>query len=323
MKSLIITIIFLLICTISSIAQTQEEIDEALEYYPLEVGNSWQYRLIIYNDWHETSDTLFYKVEVVGDSIFSNDHSYKILEVDKGEGGHEPYSVNHFGILGNKSTLNHYFERLDQETANVFRLYENNDGSFRDVLIDSLLSQVGDYSMAARWGGYNIPEISTYHIYKIETEILNMSTFFREFEYLDVHPTTYGLAKGLGFTGYAADGWWSVLVYARINGVEYGEFVEVNVPIDTEHPRSPTLLPNYPNPFNPSTTITFELPEASDVRLSVYGITGQMVGVLVNGHRSAGRHTVQFHAEGLSSGMYLYRLQTGDVVQTRKMLLVK
>jgi hypothetical protein len=65
------------------------------------------------------------------------------------------------------------------------------------------------------------------------------------------------------------------------------------------------------------------LPEASDVRLDVYNVLGQRVASLLNENRSAGFHTVSFDAGNLSSGMYLYRLQAGDVVQIRQLTLVK
>ena len=83
------------------------------------------------------------------------------------------------------------------------------------------------------------------------------------------------------------------------------------------------LLPNYPNPFNPSTTIRYELPGNSDVRLEVYDMLGRRVALLVNETRQAGTHQAVFDASALSSGVYIYRLQAGGLVQTRKMLLIK
>lgn len=84
-----------------------------------------------------------------------------------------------------------------------------------------------------------------------------------------------------------------------------------------------TLDQNYPNPFNPSTTISFALPVAADVDLRVYNILGQEIATLVNGPMNAGQHNVVFDAGAYATGMYLYRLTTGDKVETRKMLLIK
>jgi len=84
-----------------------------------------------------------------------------------------------------------------------------------------------------------------------------------------------------------------------------------------------TLEQNYPNPFNPSTTIVFELPRISQVTLTVYDLLGREVSVLVNEGMSAGHHEATFDASSLSSGVYFYRLQAGDFVSTKKMVVLK
>ncbi len=83
------------------------------------------------------------------------------------------------------------------------------------------------------------------------------------------------------------------------------------------------LAQNYPNPFNPSTIISYELPEALQVRLDVYDITGRHVVNLVNSQMAAGRHQVTFNAMNLSSGVYLYRLQAGSITQIKKLMVLK
>jgi hypothetical protein len=88
-------------------------------------------------------------------------------------------------------------------------------------------------------------------------------------------------------------------------------------------PASFSLQQNYPNPFNPSTTIRYGVPTMATVHLTVFNTLGQQVAELVNGVIEAGNHEVKFDATNLASGMYLYRLQAGGVVQTRKLLLVR
>jgi hypothetical protein len=83
------------------------------------------------------------------------------------------------------------------------------------------------------------------------------------------------------------------------------------------------LAQNYPNPFNPSTSIKYELSKSSYVRLGVYDLLGREVSALVNERMEAGVHEVQFNAAGLAGGVYFYRLQAGDFVQTRSLVLLK
>ena len=83
------------------------------------------------------------------------------------------------------------------------------------------------------------------------------------------------------------------------------------------------LHQNYPNPFNPETTIAFDLVEASEVMLTVFNSLGQEVASLTDGTLSQGRHTVTFAAGDLPSGIYFYRLESGDFTAMKKMVLMK
>lgn len=82
-------------------------------------------------------------------------------------------------------------------------------------------------------------------------------------------------------------------------------------------------LGNYPNPFNPTTNIQFTITEPNNVRLTVYNMLGQEVAVLVNEFKRAGKHDVTFDATNLSTGVYIYRLVSGNQVKVQKMLLTK
>ena len=90
-----------------------------------------------------------------------------------------------------------------------------------------------------------------------------------------------------------------------------------------ELPEAFALGQNYPNPFNPSTAIEYEIPAPQHVRLEVFDATGRSVGVLADGIRPAGTHTVRFDADNLPSGLYVYRLQANGETLTRKMTLLR
>lgn len=83
------------------------------------------------------------------------------------------------------------------------------------------------------------------------------------------------------------------------------------------------LEQNYPNPFNPSTTINYTLAERSAVTLKVYDVLGNEVATLVNSTQEAGKHNVNFNASGLSSGLYIYTINTGNFTSSKKMMLLK
>ncbi|QQS35299.1 MAG: T9SS type A sorting domain-containing protein [Ignavibacteriales bacterium] len=100
----------------------------------------------------------------------------------------------------------------------------------------------------------------------------------------------------------------------------YSSIIEVDVKIV---PVEFALHQNFPNPFNPSTTINFEVPKSSLVNISVYNTIGEKVSTIVNETLEAGRHSRVFDASELSTGIYFYRLTSDNIVFTKKMLLVK
>jgi Secretion system C-terminal sorting domain len=83
------------------------------------------------------------------------------------------------------------------------------------------------------------------------------------------------------------------------------------------------LQQNYPNPFNPSTTISYSIPQSNLVQLNVYDILGSKIAVLVNKEQSVGNYKVEFNASNLTSGIYFYRLQSGNFADTKKLILLR
>jgi len=88
-------------------------------------------------------------------------------------------------------------------------------------------------------------------------------------------------------------------------------------------PISNYLLDNYPNPFNPTTTISYQLPVTSSIDLSIFNSLGQKVVTLVSERQPAGTYTVKWDASNMASGVYLYRLQAGQSIKTNKMVLLR
>ena len=100
---------------------------------------------------------------------------------------------------------------------------------------------------------------------------------------------------------------------------EYSKEVE----IDVTSPQKFSLEQNHPNPFNPTTTISYELPVKSVIRLKVYNTLGEEIATLVNEEKSAGRYEVEFDGSSLPSGVYIYRLTAGSYTASKKLVLLK
>lgn len=106
--------------------------------------------------------------------------------------------------------------------------------------------------------------------------------------------------------------------------ISYDGLIPVSNEPEVDIPTSVGLHPNFPNPFNPATQISYQLNTRAEVTLTVYSLTGQKIQTLVDGElKQSGSHTVPFSAENLASGVYLYRLRAGDQSFTRKMTLLK
>ncbi|MFT7552201.1 MAG: hypothetical protein ACI9BV_002518 [Rhodothermales bacterium] len=123
-------------------------------------------------------------------------------------------------------------------------------------------------------------------------------------------------------TPFAAVGINSNRDYEAVTCMAYGALSSTATEAE-ELPLEISLLPAYPNPFNPTTTFSFALPAASDVHLSVFDMLGRQVETLADGFWQAGQHEVRFEAAGLPSGLYFYRLSTATAVLTRTVTLLR
>jgi len=116
-----------------------------------------------------------------------------------------------------------------------------------------------------------------------------------------------------------------------VNGTYSGNGTFCNAPVDVEDenkedlvtPKEFSLSQNYPNPFNPSTVIKYQLPISSQVTIKVYDLLGDEVAALVNEEKPVGFYEIDFDASRLASGVYLYKIQAGNFVSTKKIILLR
>jgi hypothetical protein len=142
---------------------------------------------------------------------------------------------------------------------------------------------------------------------------------------------TIGFVKGSGTTSevknysYSDNNLNTGNYIYRLKQVDYNGIFEYSNSIEVEvlNPNKFELNQNYPNPFNPTTSISFTLPQAGNVKLSVYNLLGQEVQTLINGFMETGLHSVNFEARNLNSGIYLYKLEANGISSVRKMTLLK
>jgi hypothetical protein len=107
---------------------------------------------------------------------------------------------------------------------------------------------------------------------------------------------------------------WLVKISPVINAIDETPNIVINNLI---------LQQNYPNPFNPKTIINYQIVKNSHVTLQIYDITGRKIKTLINKNHNIGEYFVSFDANGLASGVYIYKLTAGDVIKSRKMLLLR
>lgn len=292
----------LLIVLITNVHLLAQPVDSILTFFPIHIGDKWQYQCSDCIVNHYTLTT-----EVTGDTIMPSGLRYWTL-LDK----------NSLDTLTEQ-----YWIRLDSVSGSVYKRLSAD----YEIQLDSLRAKPGEYFYL---------ELDSYlqgRCADIRSDtILNLSTVLR---YVDgpVYFPNYKFAYGLGLVYYYLDDGVSIcalirsLIYAKIDGIEYGtpSSVENKIPI----PLGYVLRQNHPNPFNPSTIIEFSLPQKSYVRLSVYNVIGQTVSEWIYPEQNQGNYSITW-TPYLASGIYFYKLEAVSLEhasehysQTRKMLLLK
>jgi hypothetical protein len=129
--------------------------------------------------------------------------------------------------------------------------------------------------------------------------------------------TLFANGNSVNFNGNNLGDQWN---FAQNKIIEIVSVTEVDDPFKSV---SYNLMQNYPNPFNPSTTISFTLPAAGYAEVKIYNSAGEEIKTLVSDYLGSGNHSVDFNASSLASGVYYYKLITGNFVSVKKMILVK
>jgi hypothetical protein len=278
--------------------------DSAFKYqsafFPLQVGNFWQYKKT-----HNSTDGTFYhgydNIEIIGETVINNNKYYKIKWLDNNYGKFFRYDTLHSSVLSYISGEEKIVFELDSQTGDCWQ-FENTN---REICNEGIFEE-------------NI-------FGKIDTVMhLNQYYYCKAFN-LSYRIGPVWISNDDSYMTIDYDKYY--LVYAKIGGIEYGTFVDVEDE-EINNPKLYFLSQNYPNPFNPTTIIKYAIPsnvkgETASVKLVIYDVLGREIKTLINEEHSAGTYDVEFNANELTSGIYFYKLQSGSFIETKKMLLLR
>jgi hypothetical protein len=194
-------------------------------------------------------------------------------------------------------------------------------------------TQVGQAHSLSIEPNTDLQGMNTIRLYYAETDLTPVSGFSADEEALQIHrwDSTTRQWRPLESLGDTALNFVSAAITET--GVYTLFAVQVPTGVDDDDPQGSLpyrfeLSQNYPNPFNPVTTIEYSIPTRSQVIIEIFNVLGQKVWTLVNASKSAGEYRIEWNGcddagKPVSTGVYLYRFQAGDVVQTKKMMLLK
>lgn len=287
-----------MICTLTILSSAAAQ-DSLAQYHPLSKGNVW-----IYRGFSPPSRTSYMHREIVGDTIIGG-KSYRIVT--------ETNSIDSIVGIG--------ASRFDSSTG----CYYIRAGS-ADILEDSTFTSTPNSSFGGSYDCKVFKSLDT----GIVLQTLTTTRQLSEGKLIKEDQMSWSYSYGLGLV-FQTDvnlatllpNWTMQLVYAKIDGKEYGS---VPVSVSTRDKRIPTtfaLSQNYPNPFNPTTTVSFDLPSRLLVSLKVFDLLGKEVSSIVSEELEAGSYTREWNAADIPCGVYFYRLQAGNFNETKKLLVLK
>lgn len=280
------------------------------EYNPLQVGNIWQY--------YYADNDAYWTTKIVKDSLINGKHYFKKINYET-----DPPTRNFVSWERNDTTSGVTF-MLDFQDVN-----ENGD-SLEELPLDSLenpywsryITYKYSFNNQFFWSGAKTVLVGDTNWVRIDGD----TVISREFQIGELFWWEMIIEK-FGIYAHSSESPIRGCTGAIINGKQYGTIVSV----DDNFERTPTdffLENNYPNPFNPSTTITYSIPKLPNqslvrIRLLVYDTLGRVITTLVDENKRSGTYSVTFNAQGLTSGVYYYSLISESNVITKPMLLIK
>jgi len=280
--------------------------DSLSQYHPLQNGNMWIYRNTSYNPPAMPTFSYFIR-EITGDTLIGTILFKRIVERNSAGfiTGNSPEFFD--DITGNYIVHNIFGPVIeDSAAANVVESHFGSYGmrKLASVFTDSLFGSARvhrEIRMANHVAEHERGWIYAHGIGLVKHYIK------------EIEPSPFGIRD-------------EDLLYAWINGVEFGTN-PLSVDIKLQFiPADFALHQNYPNPFNPSTTISFDVPAGQSgkiLSLRIFDILGREILTLVNEPLPPGRHTVRFDATGLATGLYFYQIQSGGFIDTKKMMYLK
>lgn len=298
-----ITLLLVFFATEAIHAQTMQTADSSLGVYPLQVGNLWQYWTYDYLNgqyiwiygWSENIER---------DSILSNGLKYSLINST------QPLSKTIY---------------LRQDSSKIFQYNNGKDSliyNFKKHPIDTIsIWPVGISDTIFQL----IVDEGYMNYFDQNRKYWTYYTYYTNVSYYERKNIVDGI--GVGYqTREGGDEWF--LRGAIINGVKYGTITSIQTKGKYQHPSDFELIQNYPNPFNASTIISFQINNEQNINFSIYDLLGRRVATLINNKISSGVHKIVWKGKSddgkeLSSGLYIYRIQTQTTVKQKKMLMIK
>ena len=262
----------------------------AQDYFPLEVGNRWDYFVEIHIPGGFTSyDTS--SIQIEDQQIMPNGLEYFVLS---------------------ETLFNNFFPRSKYLRKENNKYYYYNEDDSTDCFYLRFDLPTDSFYLDCMGGQWDVDSyVNTY------TFGFSDTLQYQNIEY--VFSKHFG---GYSFTDHWVATYYFTLKGCIISGVTYGNLL-VDVQDEIKTPIKFELSQNYPNPFNPATKIKYQIPETEKVTLKIFDVLGNEISTLVNEEKPAGKYEADFIGNTLTSGIYFYQLKTGNFIEMKKMILLK